>query len=152
LSPNLPTLTTGTFNLVVKEPNRLPPERRAFSPVQRHTTAPLPVLETDPSYSFRRCLSTHCAHRISTAYAQSGSGPQLELTWGQPPLRLRSGEALGCPVECSSTGWRATERVPRPKSHALSAQADAEDSSLDKRPCGGSCEKRLNPSRNSVPE
>ena len=27
-------LTTGTFNLVVKEPNRLPPERRAFSPEQ----------------------------------------------------------------------------------------------------------------------
>ena len=28
-------LTTGIFNLIVKEPNRLPPERRAFSPVRR---------------------------------------------------------------------------------------------------------------------
>src|SRR5579885_2416520 len=33
--PSLP-LTTGTFNLVVKEPNRLPPKRRAFSPARRH--------------------------------------------------------------------------------------------------------------------
>ncbi len=47
--PSLP-LTTGTFNLVVKEPNRLPPERRAFSPMRRHTSATPPVLETCTSY------------------------------------------------------------------------------------------------------
>jgi len=39
-------LTTGTFNLVVKEPNRLPPERRAFSPDWIHTNAASAVLET----------------------------------------------------------------------------------------------------------
>jgi hypothetical protein len=46
LEPEPFLLITGTFNLFVKEPNRLPPERCAFSPEQIHTVMNLSVLET----------------------------------------------------------------------------------------------------------
>jgi hypothetical protein len=78
--PSLP-LTTGTFNLVVKELNRLPPERRAFSPVQtalaglsptgRIRDSPTQIcLSSKPVQvtCSAPVLSTHCPHRISTAY------------------------------------------------------------------------------------
>jgi hypothetical protein len=50
LSPNYSYLTTGTFNLVVKDRITHRLSGALFSPAQRHTYASLPVLETFKSY------------------------------------------------------------------------------------------------------
>jgi len=130
-------LTTGTFNLVVKD-------RIAFrlsGALQSRRSAPKcesTVLETCTENLFKllallRTVNPSCAqdfHCLCTC-----------------------GELL----HFSALFRHATERIFRSNTAAFSAQSvfthrRAEDHSLDKRSYGGSCEKRLNPSRSFVPE
>ena len=77
-----------------------------------------------------RPLSTRCDHRISTCFPQPRS-----LT----TLFQRSSK-------------HATKRISHTAPMPFSAQAEAEDDQFEKRSLGGSCQQRLNPSRNLVPE
>jgi hypothetical protein len=138
--PSLP-LTTGTFNLVVKEPNRLPPERRAFSPMRRHTSATPPVLETCTSYLLPaltvnplRQWDFHCFSTLETS--SQLFGPQFSE---DPVSAQRNATSAHTPVPFRHT--------------AGSARAQAEVDNLEKDHFWRFfAKKRLNPSRNSVPE
>jgi hypothetical protein len=90
LEPELFLLTTGTFNLVVKDRRRYPPERGVFSPEEvclvrsrvrstRRAKRPAPqagiLLSSKPfkSYCPAALVSIHWDHRISTCF------PHLKL-------------------------------------------------------------------------
>ncbi len=130
----------------------------------------LPVLETCPSYASRSTLSTHCAHRISTCFAQVGeprprsrflTAEAVRNDKGMKPLRGTAGSrALSNPF--GSSFARNRTHLPHPlqclfgtrrffrASHFRREQGGR--LSLGKRSCGGSCDPRLNPSRSFVPE
>jgi len=115
--PSLP-LTTGTFNLVVKEPNRLPPERRAFSPVQvcgdpSETLAPTqnpPVLETYTSYPFRAmAVNPLCRldfHRFSTLGNWGGTGSQTRPGRPKPDSSFRTQQNATSATDASAISAR----------------------------------------------
>jgi len=64
------SLTTGTFNRVVKDRIARSPERRRIQSSQAHTSASLTVLETLQTYRAALASSTHATHRISTIFPQ----------------------------------------------------------------------------------
>jgi len=107
LEPEHFFLTTGTFNLVVKDRKRRPPERDVFSPERSRTNANPSVLETLVRYRRATLLSTHCPHRISTRFSQYGE--LYTNTWRSFWMRNRT-------------------HLPLQKSSAISARAEAEDS------------------------
>ncbi len=130
-SPESFHLTTGTFNLVVKD--RIAFRLSGAPSVQSRDTQVRPCLSSKPDKvtSCALPVSTHCTHRISTAYPHGN--------WGSAGTLARD---LSAQQNSSSV---------RSKCH-ISARADTEDSRIMKDPYGGSCDLRLNPSRSSVPE
>jgi hypothetical protein len=72
-------LTTGTFNLVVKDRSASPPERRVFSPgdqfsicIKNDRLSSKLVWELGKATRSLSRLSTRCIHRLSTCYSQRG--------------------------------------------------------------------------------
>ena len=111
------SLTTGTFNRVVKDPNRLPPERRAFSSRRTHyeseSGCPRNLLTIS---SARNPVNLHIPqhlHMISTC----GSCPDLAY-WGASKSSLQR-----------ATVWPSALDLQRTD---FSAHAEAEDRKLRK--------------------
>ncbi len=125
-----------------------------------------PVQVTRPSWT----LSTHCAHRISTCFAQVGE-PRPKSSFltaeavrndkGMKPLRGTAGSRTPSnPFGSSFCAQQNAASAPAPvpfrheaffrASHFRHEQGGR--LSLGKRSCGGSCDPRLNPSRSFVPE
>jgi len=174
LSPNLSS-HDWHVQPICQRPNRLPPERRAFSPericsyaqaVRRRHSCPRPtsrartrnpsVLETLKVTGSGAC----CQPIVPTGFppfmhifflGRLGSSTRLSFISFMPfvvvdsPPRTQGSRRSGALL-------RATERNFRLRSSTFSAAAEAEVSKLDKRSCGGSCDERQNPSRILVPE
>jgi hypothetical protein len=110
---------------ICQRPNRLPPERRVFSPERTFEyRAFLPTLlrvrlSSKPLKATRSgaLLSTHCAHRISTCFAQAGK--LYTSLWSLHLERDRTRLPL--------LGKHAPE-----KGQAFSARAEAEAVHLEK--------------------
>src|SRR5712692_11317956 len=92
----------------------------------------LPVLETCPSYASRSTLSTHCAHRISTCFAQVGEPrPKSRFLTAEAVRNDKGMKPCGARLEAapsqilSGALLRATERCFRTHSSAFSAQGRA---------------------------
>jgi hypothetical protein len=92
------SLTTGTFNRVVKDRIAIPPKRRRIQSSQTHTSASLTVLETLQTYRAAQSTVNACIpqnfHRISTM-GNSGrrtrrtSGAKARLVDGLWAVRLK---------------------------------------------------------------
>ena len=106
LVPEPFNLTTGTFNLVVKD-RFATTEVGAFSSEQRHTSATLPVLETCTSYWFCWALSTWATHRFCTESSQLSA---VSFQQGRTRNRTHLPDASKC---------------------LISARADTEDACLN---------------------
>ncbi len=122
-----------------QRPNRLPPERRAFSPDRLTTRVNPAVLETFRTHRVLRKpvnpLKPQDFHLISTA------GEPLPESRGQE-MSAPHGSSFERSVPRSSAQWATL----------FSAHAEAEEFKLEKRSLGGYCDERLNPSRSLVPE
>lgn len=111
-------LTTGTFNLIVKDRIAF---RLSGAPSVQNGVTPMRIRLSSKPFKHNAqscCLSTHCAHRISTCFSQPGSYYQREL------------------MERNRT------RLPLEAQRHVSAHAEAEDSKHEKRSLGGSCDER----------
>lgn len=125
------SLTTGTFNQVVKDRNRIPPERREFSP-EGHTQVRIhPSSKPYKHTALRKTLSTHAPHRISTRF------PQREFCWsgGRPrPLKFGDSQAR------SSMVFRSAAIRNGANKRMLFWTRKSGRQKIDKRTCfGGPC-------------
>jgi hypothetical protein len=124
LEPELFLLTTGTFNLFVKD--RITLRLSAVNSVQTRThecasVCPRNLSKTKCSVTL---LSTHCGHRISTRFSQR---------------RTRGFTSLASPLEMWSFLGGDRTGLP-PYMDRFLALAESGSQLLRKRPFGGSCE------------
>ena len=142
-SPEPFPLTTGTFNLVVKD-------RTAFRLSGAYSVRTETLTRLRPSskpYKVTDCarlLSTRCAHRISTGNAHAYR--HVIPSRAQP---LGGEHASRNPLFREK---RATELISRWLKRTNFGTSRHGRFSIKKRSFGGSCDLRLNPSRSSVPE
>jgi len=127
-------LTTGTFNLIVKDRSTIP--LRGVHSVQNGVTQVRIRLSSKPFKHIAQscCLSTHCAHRISTCYPHGELLPTTRASLGRQtetsgPTWFR--ELLGQQRASSAFRLHTIRRTPKRKS-----------SKLEKRSPGGCCDER----------
>ncbi len=134
-----------------QRPNRGPPERRAFQSRAENAVRGLDARSHTPAcprnrsrYPFRRCLSTRCAHRISTVWACGvhGLGPRTPTAhpqglkpslYGLPVARLKPCPSQDCLWQALNAASSAQQNgLPHSKPMPFSARAEAEVSGLEK--------------------
>jgi len=125
------SLTTGTFNQVVKDRTGIPPERRQS--VQQNPCKNPAVLETLQTYCAAPASSTHASHRISTAFSQREFRSARQLQGPKPGSFGIAGDATKAASWSNPDAQQyASSALQVPESTGILGHARAEDRKLSK--------------------
>ena len=150
--PSLP-LTTGTFNLVVKEPIRYRLSGRFQFRADLHSRERVAITQICLSSKLVQAtrlaqpLSTHCWYRISTCFPQPGSAPRLRGLSSSLSFRTAS-SVRNLPLALYK---HATEHISHTAPMPFRHKPRRKTIKFDKRSLGGFCKQRIQPFEEPCP-